>query len=175
MIRLISKTAAKVSLVMAVTCTVAVFLMVFATLSDVGWRMFIGKSLPGATEFVGMLMVVTVFLAFAITQLHKGHVKVTLITRRFSQKMRAIIVAMTTAVVLVFIAINFWQGIIGFWESFVMKEYRFGLIAFLTWPMKLFIPVGLAGLVLQLLADTISLSKDIVKGELPIPTSPKEL
>lgn len=156
MTALINKMASKVSILLAIICAIAICIMVILTLGDIGWRTFIGKSLPGAIELIELLMVITVSVSFAHTQLHKKHAEVGIIEQCISEHTKIISDFIICALVFIFILIMAWQGIIGFWESYKIDEFRFGLIPFPVWPMKLFIPIGFLGLALQLFADTLT-------------------
>lgn len=156
MIALINKIASSVSIFLATICAIAICIMVILTLGDIGWRTFIGKSLPGAIELIELLMVIAVLVSFAHTQLNKKHAEVGIIERFMSERTKIISDFIICGVVCIFILIMVWQGIIGFWESYKIDEFRFGLIPFPVWPMKLFIPLGFMGLSLQLFADTLT-------------------
>ena len=150
------KIASKVSKFLAIICAIAICIMVILTLGDISWRSFIGKSLPGAIELIELLMVIAVSVSFAHTQLHKKHAEVGIIEQYISERAKILSDLIICGLVFIFILIMVWQGVIGFWESYKIDEFRFGLIPFPIWPMKLFIPIGFAGLALQLFADTLT-------------------
>ncbi|BEQ16975.1 TRAP transporter small permease subunit [Desulfoferula mesophila] len=156
MIEFIKKAAAKISIALAFVCAASICAMVILTMADIGWRTIIGRSLPGAIELIELLMVITASVSFAYAQLHKKHAEVGIIEQFLSERSKLISDLINCTVVFVFILIMVWQGIIGFWESYKIDEFRFGLIPFPVWPMKLFIPLGFLGLALQLFSDILS-------------------
>jgi TRAP-type C4-dicarboxylate transport system permease small subunit len=130
--------------------------MMSYTVADIARRGLWGKSVPGIMEIVVLLMVVVTFLAFANTQSLKGHIRVQFLTQRLSQQAQATLEVAIYLMVFGFICVMLWQSIDGAYYSWEINEMRFSYIWFPTWIAKLFVPVGLAGLALQLFADTLS-------------------
>jgi TRAP-type C4-dicarboxylate transport system permease small subunit len=84
--------------------------------SNIVYRLF-GHVIAGTYELVGFFMVVTVAFALGYTALEKGHVAVTVLVARFSQRVRAIVESLTSV-----ISIGMWGLIL--WGSITVLSER---------------------------------------------------
>lgn len=82
----------------------AVLVMMFMMIVDIVLRLTVRKGLLGSYEMTELLMVIVMFLAFSYTQMHKGHVRVSMFVdmapmkvRLFIQGIIEIIAAVVTA------------------------------------------------------------------------------
>ena len=69
---------------------VSLLVMMFLTVSEMVLRFF-GTPMAGIVEAVGWLAAATTAFALGYTQLYKGHVAISLLTDRFSSRLRAIL------------------------------------------------------------------------------------
>jgi len=65
------------------------FFMMMLTVCDVGGRYFFNSPLTGTTEITEMMMVIIIFPALGWAATNHVHVRVTILTNRFPEKVRA--------------------------------------------------------------------------------------
>ncbi|MBE0529972.1 MAG: TRAP transporter small permease [Rhodospirillales bacterium] len=139
------------------------FLVLIAALviAQIVARLF-GVIVPSAENFSSYCMVASSFLALAYTLRINGHVRVSLLTSRFSGRFR--ILAEIPA-----LAIS--SGLCGYflvyaidlaWQSYVLDDYDTGLIPTPLWIPQMAIVIGLALLFVALLDDLLQ----VLRGEL---------
>jgi TRAP-type C4-dicarboxylate transport system permease small subunit len=126
---------------------------VIEVLNAVGRKLFM--PFPCALESVESLLVISVYLGVSVVALEGGHVKVTLLTDRFSPSVQYGADALANllgALTFGFFATGAW--IEGF-KSLSIFEMRIGVYRFPLWPFKLIFAFGLTLLVLQLLINVV--------------------
>lgn len=84
-------------------------IMMFMTALDVALRYIFSSPIPGGLELMEYMMAVLVPFAVTITAYQRAHVGVDLVMERFPLKVRSIVAAVTTAMMLVFYALITWQ------------------------------------------------------------------
>ncbi len=87
-------------------------LMMLLTSADVCGRYFFNRPLLGAYDLTQLMMVVMVFFCIAYTQVKKGHVGITIIVDRLSEKNQAVIESVGYFLGLVLFSILAWQNIV---------------------------------------------------------------
>ncbi len=139
------------------------FLVLIAVLviAQIVARLF-GIIVPSAENFSSYCMIASSFLALAYTLRINGHVRVSLLTSRFSGRFR--IVAEIPALVIS-------TGLCGYflfyaidlaWQSYVLDDYDTGLIPTPLWIPQLAIVIGLVLLFAALLDDLLQ----VLRGKL---------
>jgi TRAP-type mannitol/chloroaromatic compound transport system permease small subunit len=138
-------------------CIIAIFLILGITTAEVVWRSLVGRSVPDSISLATVLMPVTAYTAIAVAQLTRRHITVTIVTENLPKRLQSI---------LAFVGLTFGFGlcVLGtiaavreFARSFKIGEFYSGSFIMLpAWPAKLFVPVGLGVLSMQLLADMIA-------------------
>lgn len=126
---------------------------VIEVLNAVGRKLFM--PFPCALESVESLLVISVYLGVSVVALEGGHVKVTLLTDRFSPSVQYAVDALANllgALTFGFFATGAW--IEGF-KSLTIFEMRIGVYRFPLWPFKLIFAFGLTLLVIQLCVNVI--------------------
>lgn len=96
--------------------------MMFMTALDVALRYIFSSPIPGGLELVEYMMAVLVPFAVTITAYHRAHVGVDLVMERFSHKVRAMVAAVTSAMMLVFFALITWQC-----ATHIVEQYHSGM------------------------------------------------
>lgn len=82
----------KIDQFLAYLSSFALFIMMVLIVANVVLRFFLNKPIAGVIEFTGeYLMVFVVFLAMSFTQKNGGHVKVELIQRFFSVRVKSVL------------------------------------------------------------------------------------
>ena len=110
---------------------------------------------PCALESVESLLVISVYLGVSVVALEGGHVKVTVLTDRFSSSVQHAVDALANllgGLTFGFFATGAW--IEGF-KSLGIFEMRIGMYRFPLWPFKLIFAFGLTLLVIQLFINAI--------------------
>jgi len=69
---------------------VVLFFMMLMTMTDVLLRKFFNQSILGTVEITELLMAVVVFCSIAECQVNEDHIKVDLVMKKFSPRVRAI-------------------------------------------------------------------------------------
>ena len=134
--------------------TVTLVAMVVLTVVDVTGRAFFNSPLLGIIDIQQFLLLVLIFLAIAYCQFEKRHVRVTILTARFPQSIRAIIDSGTYILGIFVFAIVVWQTIR--YGRLVWEQGMTGGI--LGWPAPPFvftITLGCALLTLVLFSDLL--------------------
>lgn len=152
--------------VLAVVAGSCIGFLMMLTVVDVARRNLTGRALPGTVEYSELLMVALVFLGLAAAQRRKEHVAVNLVTSRLPVRVSRGIRTAGLAVVIVFIVWMTWETGQEAYRSFSKNEVRIGLQAVRVWPARLAMPLGLAALLLQLVADIVDLSRGRI-GQTP--------
>ena len=141
-------------------------LMMLATVSDVARRTLLNRSIGGALELVGLLMVGAVFFSLAYTQITGSHVRVELVTSHLSNRTQAIIEVITLFLVIVILALFTWTTIDRTIYSWQIKEEYWGLIPFPIYPGRTILPFGIVLLCMAVLIQWIRAIR-VLLGRLP--------
>jgi TRAP-type transport system small permease protein len=143
---------------------IALAIMMFLAVIDVGGRYLFNKPLVGAWELTGLLLVYAAVLGLGYCQLEKHHIRVTFLYDRFSPRYQALIDSF-----------GHLFGIVGFalisWQSFVKTAYYFsagdlGLsetLGAVLWPFTLALAIGTAMITIVLLVDLAQSSAKVVR------------
>jgi TRAP-type transport system small permease protein len=118
-------------------------------------RKLFNAPVPGSFELTEAALVLIVFLGLAYTQQRRGHIRVTLLTRRMPLGLRHFLFILA---MLVGAALTAWYAYAAYTfalRSFKLNEQQWGVIVFPVWPVKASIAVGMALLSLQFLLDAI--------------------
>lgn len=70
---------------------VVLFFMMLMTMGDVLLRKFLNQSILGTVEITELLMAVVVFCSIAECQVNEDHIRVDLVMKKFSPRVRAIV------------------------------------------------------------------------------------
>ncbi len=155
----------KVTRVAAVLSGVSILLMMIAGAADViatnldvvGLR---SRPIPATFEFMGAMMVVTVFLAVSFAQHDRRHIRVELLVRRlpvFWQKAADVLQFGLATMVFGFMARMAWPAAI---HGFNVGEYATGIINFPLWPARFVLAFGVTLMTVQCLFDLLGVFSD---------------
>jgi len=151
----------------AVLAAVTIALMMVSTTFDATARYVINRPIPGVFELNEVLLVICVYMGMAWTQVERGHIRVTAFLMRFSKESEIKCNILGWALTFIFLSILGYQSAIGAWESFQMREFRWGSVQMPIWWAKALVPIGCWMMNIQLIID---IWKDIesLRGRLPI-------
>lgn len=130
-----------------------IILMTVTILIDVFGRALFNQPLPGGVQLNTTLLVGVVFLALALTQLRKGHIRVDILLVRLSadwyHRLNLVALALGAATFAVISYITLPVAL----RAFRIGEYETGIINFPMWPARFLLTIGLALFALQLVSD----------------------
>ncbi len=130
--------------------------MVAITVLDVLARHAIGRPVPGVIEFNEVLMVCVVFLGLGLSQKDRAQIRAELFISRLSPKLRKGFDVFALVIAWCFWTLLSFQAVSRGWESFVMGEYREGLLKFPMWPARWALALGMILMSIQLIRDIVT-------------------
>ena len=144
----------------AILSGIALLLMMLAGAADVfGTNLDVvglrSRPIPATFEFMGAMMVVTVFLAVSFAQHDRRHIRVELLVRRlpaFWQKSADVLQFALGAILFGLIARYTWPAAI---HAFNVGEYATGIINFPLWPARFILAFGVTLMTVQCLFDML--------------------
>lgn len=140
----------RVSDVLALVAGVVILGLMFLTVADVTMRKFFSSGVPGAVEINEVALVGVVFLALMAAEITDVNVRTPLVTERLPDRWANIAHIVGYLPAIAFLAwATYLTGEEGI-ASWQRGDFRFGLIFVPTWPGKLVVPVGLAGLTIAI-------------------------
>ena len=151
--------------ILGIASGVALVLVMGLMCSEVFCRYALNRPILGTVEISEYILVFIVFSGIAYTQLIGGHIKIEVVTERLSPKVQHILRIIALAVALSIFAIIAWQTAQAFWESWLVKEVRWGALPLPVWPVKFVVPAGSLLLCLQFIINII----DEVRQRLTVP------
>jgi TRAP-type C4-dicarboxylate transport system permease small subunit len=123
---------------------ITLFGMMIMTMTDVLLRKFTNFSILGSVELTELMMVVIVFCSLAQCEADDGHIKVDLIYKRFSPRIRAVLDITTQFLCCVLFCVMAWALYL---QAVDMKEWGEVTID-LNWPVYPFVYVASFGCIL---------------------------
>jgi TRAP-type C4-dicarboxylate transport system permease small subunit len=157
----------KVCLVMAIVAMSAICLMSFSTSMDVLKRWITGWPFEGVMQLNECLMVVMVFLGLAFAQFHRRHIRIAFVVSHLKPKKIVIADIISCGCAMICLALMAWKTLEeGIWSCSIL-EYRFGNVRMPVYWARMLIPIGLVGMIGQLIIDIWT---NIVRleGKLPL-------
>lgn len=151
---LVERAVRNLSRVAAALSGITMLLMTIIVFIDVTSRQFGGR-LPGAFETVESLMAIVAYFSLAYVQRSRGHVAITVFTRRLPASIKSLLDAFGCLLGL-FIAFylmrwTFDQAV----TATQLADYRIGLIRVPTWPYRWALPFAFALFLAELLFSLI--------------------
>ena len=130
------------------------FLMMLLVSADVIAR-YVAKPIPGTLEITEFLMAFLIFFSLAYTMAKGGHVRVTVLTGRFSPRWQAICEYLALVLGLLVMALVTWASFKYFWGAYQAGAIAMGLIDIPTWPFLATVPIGAAFFSLEVLRQIV--------------------
>lgn len=129
----------------------SILLVMIIAVVDVGRRYLMNAPLSWAYDFISLyLMAGLFFLALSDTFRRNHHVRVDLLAARMSWQLRHGLEVMTLSLAIVVFLAIFWEGLRETTGSFMAGEVLATAIPWPTWAYKMFVPLGVALLILRL-------------------------
>lgn len=132
---------------------IGVLVMMTVGAFDVVLTHFFNRPIPGAFEITEAMMVGSIFLAVAMAQRERKHIRVEFLVDRLPPRGRAcfdLLAHLLSGFVFTLIAWYGWRAGI---KSFNLGEFSSGLLKFPVWPARLALAVGSSLMVVQCLID----------------------
>jgi TRAP-type C4-dicarboxylate transport system permease small subunit len=139
----------------AVIAGVALTFVMLAVVVDVVSRNTRGRSVPGLVEYVEIVLVVVVFLAFAYTQSRREHVAVEAVVNRLKGIRYRIVVLLAGVVAVLVILLLAWATTRLAITAFGRREFRLGLAQVPVWPARIAIAYAYVLLTLEYMVTII--------------------
>ncbi len=134
---------------------IALFTMMLLTAIDVMSRSAFNFPLTGVFEISETSMVIIVYLGLLWAQYDKKHIRVSLISDKCSEAAKEKWEGLAWFFATVFLMILAVPTIEGAYDSFVDKEFRWGVFQMPIWWVKIIAAAGLSLAVLQMILHTI--------------------
>lgn len=116
---------------------------------DVFLRFVFNAPLEATVEMSELIEPYVVFLPFAYTLAKDRHVRVTLITSKFSKKPRFLTEILVYIVDIIFFALLCCYSWLEFWHSFRIREIMLAAIKLPWWVGKFAMPLGMFAIIIQ--------------------------
>lgn len=118
-------------------------------------RKFFSAPITGTLEITEALMVVAILMPMAYTQMRRGHIRVTLITKHFPPVAQRVFYTSALLIGLVFSAWATYASYDFFLRSYSVNEHAWGSVSFPIYPSKGAVALGMLLLTIQFLLDAI--------------------
>jgi C4-dicarboxylate transporter DctM subunit len=133
----------------------ALALLMFLTLADVILRYLFNRPIAESYELTQICLLVITFLGLAYVGLHKGHVRITVISDRLGERGQMILRLVVDTLSLAFFVMLAWQAYVQI-ELFFEAKQIFSNLRFPVYWTRIALFVGCIPLCLVLLRDLIS-------------------
>jgi TRAP-type C4-dicarboxylate transport system permease small subunit len=129
-------------------------MMVLVT-GDIFFRKFFNAPIQGTLEITESLLTFLIYFGVAYTQLEGSHVRVTLLTDRLPLRSRRIFLIGVYFIAVVFFLYVSYCMFSFAWDSWEVRESKWGSIKYPLYPVKALAGVGAVLLAFQFLLDLI--------------------
>ena len=114
------------------------------------------RPIPAAFEFMATMMVVTVFLATALGQARRNHIRVEVLVNKLPAAGQRILAAFRHLLSAIMWGLIAWYGWKSGFHSVSVGEYAPGLIKFPVWPARLVLGFGSSVMCVQCVFDLLA-------------------
>jgi len=121
---------------------IALLLMGILGVADIIGIHVFAHPLPGMLEITSALMVSSIFLGLAWTEVRGRHVRVEVLVVLLPPQIRRWFDAFASFSLALFFGFIVWFGALSFWRSVEKQEYLEGLIEVPLWPSRLMLTLG---------------------------------
>jgi len=145
----------QVNQVAAILSAVAILIAMFAVTADVLARKLANQALHGVTEFSELMLVIIIYLAVGLTQIHGRHVRVDVIGSRIAAGTLKRIDILARLVVIFIVTLLAWRTGAEAIHSIEIGEMIQGVIDFPMPPARLSIFAGFVMLLSYIVVDFV--------------------
>ena len=115
------------------------------------------RPIPATFEFMGAMMVVTVFLAVSFAQHKRRHIRVEVLVKRMPQFMQTVSDVIRHSLSFLVFGLITWATWPAAIHAFNVGEYATGVINFPLWPARFVLAFGASLMTLQCLFDFLGI------------------
>lgn len=119
-------------------------------------RYLFNRPIPGVYDIVQLLLIWVVFLSLSFTQKEERHIRVEIVLRKLSTRMRIYFDIASTVVGFILCLLMSWQTVKLAWNSVMIGEYWPGLLRVPIYPSKIVLSLGVILLTIRFILDTLS-------------------
>ena len=150
----------RVNLACAFLSGVALLLMMAVGAADIigsnlNWFGLSSRPIPGAFEFIGTMMVVSVFLAVSLGQARRVHIQVELVVQMLPRSLQKAAFALHHLLASGFFVLIAWASWPAALHSFRVGEFSAGLVNYPIWPARIILAFGATLMALQCALDLV--------------------
>lgn len=157
--------ALNISRGMAFIAALCLFMMMGITVIDVIGRYFFIKPLEGAFEIVAIMLVIAGSLGMGYTQLNNQHIRIGVITDRFSPRKQAAFYVLAYLVCSVAGGLIAWRGWIRGFQYFFMGIGSTTVTLHMPyWPFMMMLAIGFSWVTIIWLADLVKSLREVFRN-----------
>lgn len=113
------------------------------------------RPVPGVHEFIGTMMVLSVFLAVSLAQARRSHIQVDIFTRLMPRPLQTVLSLLQSALGVAVFGLIAWFGWVRAAQAYGVGEFAAGLFDFPVWPARIVLAFGASLMTVQCLFDFI--------------------
>lgn len=137
---------------------IALILMMLHITAEVVGRYLFASPLHGTVEIVPTYyMVATVFLPLALIERLNAHIVVELLSKRFSERVQEIQIAMVALLSAAYFGAFTWRTWGDALQKFAVREVSLGNVAVTVWPTRFYVPIGCGMITILLVYKAVRL------------------
>lgn len=145
----------------ALVGAIALAAMILIITAQVVSRRVLSVPLVVADELSGYLLVILTFMGLGYAFGNRDHIQVTLLVERFPARARAWLRLAWCVIAAPYLLLLVVRTAALAWDSYRNQTFSVSATNFLLWPIQAFVPLGLAVLLFQLLAELVLAARDL--------------
>jgi TRAP-type C4-dicarboxylate transport system permease small subunit len=158
---LVSRLMAWVNRACAVLSGIAILAMMVAGAADIIMTNLdivglASRPIPGVNEFIGTMMVFSVFLAVSLAQARRSHIQVDFLTRLLAHPLQTFLAIVQSLLAITVFGLIAWFSWVVALQSTRTGEFAAGLYNFPLWPARLTLAFGATLMTIQCVFDLIA-------------------
>jgi len=139
---------------------IALLMMMGAGTADIlttnlNWVGLTSRPIAGAFEFIGTMMVISVFLGVSLAQSRREHIQVEMVVHMLPPRGQRAAEAWHYLLGAIFFTLIAWASWPGALHSFRVGEFAAGLINYPIWPARMFLAFGTSLVAAQCALDLL--------------------
>lgn len=135
--------------------SLTVIVLMFLLVADIVGRHLFGGGVKGADELAEQMMALIVFMPLAITQMVRGHIRIEVLTNRFSPRSKVILEAFAYAAGMFLMSLIGWRLVLFAWEAYQTMAPTMGKLATPVFPYRFVASFGCFLLAFQYFTDVV--------------------
>lgn len=128
----------------------------FMVTANVVGRYLFDRPFNGAFGYTESLLTVMIFFSLALTQHHRGHIKVVFLIQRMPAHLRRITQTLISTLSAIFFVLASYATFLFAYESYSIGEEVFDSVTYPIYPIKICVFIGLSLLSIQYILDALA-------------------